>query len=404
MNKTSMSAAELRAAITLAMVFFLRMLPLFMVLPVLAMAGSDYTDATPELLGLALGINGLTQAGLQIPFGMLSDRYGRKMVISGGLCLFVAGSILAGLSESVFGLIAGRALQGAGAVSAASMALAADLSREETRTRMMALIGISIGLAFPIAFIVGPLLFSSMGLSELFYISACCGICAILLLLFVVPTPAKLTASTNIKWANVIKLVKTPYLFKLDVSIFVTHLLLMANFVVIPVAFRDIAGVATEQHWQMYLVVLVVSLFITVPLILIGERRKIVMPFMLASIVMVMVSQAGFYLLAPTVATLVVLLVLFFGAFNYLEALLPSEISKNIDPGLKGTALGIFSASQFIGIFCGGAAGGAIYQHAGMAGVHLFCVGLAATWLFVVYLLPNTTVPGTKNTLEEEAV
>lgn len=404
MNTKSMSAAELRAAITLSMVFFLRMLPLFMVLPVLAMAGENYSSATPELLGLALGINGLTQACLQIPFGMLSDRYGRKLIISLGLGMFVAGSLLAGFSDSVYGLIAGRALQGAGAVSAASMALAADLSREDTRTRMMALIGISIGLAFPIAFIIGPLLFSSIGLNGLFFIGAVCGVIAISLLLFVVPTPQALTARTKLKWSDVTRLAKTPYLLKLDISIFVTHLILMANFVVIPIAFRDVAGVATNEHWKMYLLVLAASLLITVPLILLGERLKKVMAFFMASIIMLIVSQAGFYLFAPTVMSLVLLLILFFGAFNYLEALLPSEISKNIDPGLKGTALGIYSASQFIGIFCGGVAGGLLYQYGGMNGVHLFSLGLTIAWLLLVLALPNTGALVSKNRLEEETV
>lgn len=404
MNTKSMSAAELRAAITLSMVFFLRMLPLFMVLPVLAMAGENYSSATPELLGLALGINGLTQACLQIPFGMLSDRYGRKLIISLGLGMFVAGSLLAGFSDSVYGLIAGRALQGAGAVSAASMALAADLSREDTRTRMMALIGISIGLAFPIAFIIGPLLFSSIGLNGLFFIGAVCGVVAISLLLFVVPTPQALTARTKLKWSDVTRLAKTPYLLKLDISIFVTHLILMANFVVIPIAFRDVAGVATNEHWKMYLLVLAASLLITVPLILLGERLKKVMAFFMASIIMLIVSQAGFYLFAPTVMSLVLLLILFFGAFNYLEALLPSEISKNIDPGLKGTALGIYSASQFIGIFCGGVAGGLLYQYGGMNGVHLFSLGLTIAWLLLVLALPNTGALVSKNRLEEETV
>ena len=173
MNSMSMSVSEIRAAVGLAMVFFLRMLPLFMVLPVLAMADKDYSHTTPQLLGLALGINGLTQACLQIPFGMLSDRFGRKPLIIFGLLMFIFGSLIAAIGDTISGLIFGRALQGAGAVSAASMALAADLSREETRTRVMALIGISIGLAFPIAFILGPLLYSHIGMHGLFFLS--CG-------------------------------------------------------------------------------------------------------------------------------------------------------------------------------------------------------------------------------------
>ena len=404
MATTSMSAAEFRAAITLALVFFLRMLPLFMVLPVLAMAGSTYSRATPELVGLALGINGLTQACLQIPFGMLSDRFGRKSVITVGLLMFIAGSLLAAAADSVFGLIAGRALQGAGAVSAASMALAADLSREQTRTKVMALIGISIGIAFPVAFIVGPLLFSHIGLNGLFYISAVCGLLAITLLLVVVPTPTEIKVSSRIRWQDVLQLVKTPYLLKMDISIFVSHLILMANFVVIPIAFRDYAEVATSSHWKIYLTVLLISLCITVPLIIFGERLNKVRSFFISGIVLLILSQSGMYFFDPTLMSLTAFLVLFFGGFNYLEALLPSEVSKNVEPGKKGTALGIFSASQFIGIFCGGAAGGFLFQHGGMHGVYLFSVAVTVTWLVLILLIPDNRVSWKKNRLEEEVL
>ena len=392
MNSTSMSAAEFRAAITLALVFFLRMLPLFMVLPVLAMAGDNYSKATPELLGLALGINGLTQACLQIPFGMLSDRFGRKSVITAGLMMFIAGSLSAAMTESVYGLIAGRALQGAGAVSAASMALAADLSREQTRTKVMALIGISIGLAFPVAFICGPLIFNQLGLDGLFFLSAGCGALAIALLLIVVPNPEALAVRTTIRLKDVSALIKTRYLLKLDISIFVTHMILMANFAAIPVALRDFAQVPVDAHWKIYLLVLAVSLLITVPLILLGDRLNKVTLFFSAGIIMIMLSQTGLYFLEPQLNALIICLIIFFGAFNYLEALLPSEVSKNVDPTKKGTALGIFSASQFIGIFCGGLAGGYLHQHGGLSSVHLFALTAAACWLVIMISLPEQRI------------
>ncbi len=404
MNSTSMSAAEFKAAITLSLVFFLRMLPLFMVLPVLAMAGDDYSKATPELLGIALGINGLTQACLQIPFGMLSDRFGRKSVITAGLMMFIAGSITAAMADSVYGLIAGRALQGAGAVSAASMALAADLSREQTRTKVMALIGISIGIAFPIAFIIGPLIFNQLGLDGLFFLSAGCGALAITLLLLVVPNPEAVAVRTTIYLKDVSVLIKTRYLLKLDISIFVTHMILMANFAVMPVALRDFANVPVETHWKFYLTVLAISLFITVPLILLGDRLNKVKLFFSTGIVLILISQTGLYLLEPQLNILSLCLIIFFGAFNYLEALLPSEVSKNVDPRKKGTALGIFSASQFIGIFFGGLAGGYLHQYGGLDSVHLFALCAAACWLLIMIALPEQRTLTNENRLEEETV
>ncbi len=403
MKSTSLSASERKAALALALVFFLRMLPLFMVLPVLAMADNDYTNATPQLLGLALGINGLTQACLQIPFGMLSDRFGRKLVIVSGLMMFMLGSFIAASGESILGLILGRALQGAGAVSAASMALAADLSRAETRTKVMALIGISIGLAFPIAFIIGPLLYHQIGMHGLFYLSCGFGAMAIALLLFVVPHPEKSGSKTVIRLADVIQIIKTPYLLKLDLSIFVSHMILMANFVVIPIAFRDVAGLDTSLHWQVYLVILIVSLFITVPLIMLGDKLNKIALFFTSSIGLILLSQLGLFLFHQQLIQIGLFMVLFFGAFNYLEALLPSEVSKSVSPDMKGTALGIFSASQFIGIFCGGLLGGLLHQRGGIDSAHLFSLIATILWLTLMLAIPNDRV-SVKNGLDEETI
>ena len=235
-----MSATELKAVLSLASVFFLRMLPLFMILPVLSLAENSYTHTTPQLLGLALGIYGLTQAGLQIPFGALSDRWGRKPIIILGLLIFGAGSFIAAIADSVYGLIIGRALQGAGAVAAAIMALTADLTSEESRTKAMACIGISIGAAFSIAFILGPILYSYIGIKGIFYLSACLSVLAIITLLVVVPNSKGQTQNTNPPNLQEIKSVfVNPSLLKLDISIFSSHLILMANFVIIPITLRD---------------------------------------------------------------------------------------------------------------------------------------------------------------------
>ena len=404
MNSVSMSAAELKAALSLASVFFLRMLPLFMILPVLSLSENTYMYATPQLLGLALGIYGLTQAGLQIPFGMLSDRWGRKPIIVLGLIIFGIGSLIAATADSVHGLLVGRALQGAGAVAAALMALAADLTRKEFRTKAMACIGISIGAAFSIAFILGPILYAYIGIKGLFYLSACLSILAIITLLTIVPSPTKKVRNVNPPNLRDIKsvLVNTS-LVKLDVSIFSSHLILMANFVAIPITLRDSMQLPTISHWQVYLTAIFISLFIMVPFIMFGERLKKENLFLILSILLIMLSQIGLALFGLSLNFIIIFLILFFGAFNYLEALLPSKVSKTTQKNTKGTALGVYSTSQFIGIFIGGLAGGFFYQQFGLISVHLFCLFITFLWLLLMLFFSKNENLG-KNELEEEAV
>jgi MFS family permease len=399
-----MSSKELKAALSLALVFFFRMLPLFMVLPVLTLAEDSYIQTTPQLLGLALGIYGLTQAGLQIPFGVLSDRWGRKPIIILGLVIFGIGSLIAATADSVYGLIIGRSLQGAGAVAAAIMALAADLTSEESRTKAMAYIGISIGAAFCIAFISGPVLYSYIGIKGLFYLSVCFSVLAIILLVFIVPNPEEKAQNTNPPNFNGVKLILVnPSLIKLDISIFTSHLILMANFVVIPIALRDSMQLAPIAHWQVYLSAIFLSLFIMAPLIIFGERFKKEKLFLILSILLIMLSQIGLALFNINVNFTVIFLILFFGAFNYLEALLPSEVSKTTHGNTKGAALGVYSTSQFIGIFIGGLAGGFFYQQFSLTSVHLFCLFLAIFWLLIMlFLSKNENL--SKNELEEETV
>ena len=399
-----MSAAELKAALSLASVFFLRMLPLFMILPVLSLSENTYMYATPQLLGLALGIYGLTQASLQIPFGMLSDRWGRKPIIVLGLIIFGIGSLIAATADSVHGLLIGRALQGAGAVAAALMALAADLTRKECRTKAMAYIGISIGAAFSIAFILGPILYAYIGIKGLFYLSACLSILAIITLLTIVPSPIKKGRNVNPPNLRDIKsvLVNTS-LIKLDISIFSSHLILMANFVAIPITLRDSMQLPTISHWQVYLTAIFASLFIMVPFIMFGERLKKENLFLILSILLIMFSQIGLALFGLSLNFIIIFLVLFFGAFNYLEALLPSKVSKTAQKNTKGTALGVYSTSQFIGIFIGGLAGGFFYQQFGPISVHLFCLFITFLWLLLMLFFSKNENLG-KNELEEEAV
>ena len=399
-----MSAKELKTALSLALVFFLRMLPLFMVLPVLSLSEDSYTHATPQLLGLALGVYGITQAGLQIPFGALSDRWGRKPMIVLGLIIFGVGSLIAATADSVYGLIIGRLLQGAGAVAAAIMALAADLTNEESRTKAMACIGVSIGAAFCLAFILGPILYTYIGIKGLFYLSACFSILAIIMLLIIVPNPEKKSQNINPFNLEVIKSVfVNPTLIKLDISIFSSHLILMANFVVIPITLRDSMHLAPITHWQVYLSAIFLSLFIMVPCIIFGERLNKEKLFLILSIILIMFSQIGLALFALDLNFFVIFLVLFFGPFNYLEALLPSEVSKTTLEHTKGTALGVYSTSQFIGIFIGGLAGGFFCQQFGLISVHLFCLFITIFWLLLMLFLTKNESLG-KNQLEEESV
>jgi len=384
-----MPAAELKAAISLSLVFFLRMLPLFMVLPVLAFAGESYQATTPRLLGLALGIYGLTQASLQIPFGMLSDRYGRKPIISLGLIIFILGSLLAATSESIYGLIAGRALQGAGAVAAAIMALAADLTTVEHRTKAMALIGMSIGAAFSIAFVIGPLLFPHIGIAGLFYLGVCMATLAIMALWLIVPNPVQQQTQSSISIEKFKYVLFDSHLAKLNFSIFASHLILMANFVVIPIALRDLAQLPSASHWQVYLGVIFASLFIMVPSIILAERLNKEKLFYILSILLILISQTGFTFFHSGLNSIIIFLILFFGAFNYLEAFLPSKVSKTSKADTKGTALGVYSSSQFIGIFIGGLVGGFFHQQFGMASVHLFCLFMTIIWLVVIIFIPQ---------------
>jgi len=383
-----MSAAELKAAISLSLVFFLRMLPLFMLLPVLALTGDSYAYASPQLLGLALGIYGLTQACLQIPFGMMSDRWGRKPIITLGLFIFILGSLLAATSDSVYGLIAGRALQGAGAVAAAIMALAADLTSEQHRTKAMALIGMSIGAAFSLAFVAGPLLYAHADIDGLFYIGVCMAALAIAILWFIVPNPSDRQINSQINLNKFKSVLYDNHLIKLNFSIFSSHLILMANFVVIPVAIHDLEKLTFSADWQIYLIVIFASLLIMAPFIILSARFNKERLFYILSIMLIVLSQAGLAFSLIEIETIIIFLVIFFGGFNYLEAFLPSEVSKTSKLETKGTALGAYSSSQFIGIFIGGMVGGFFHQQFGLSSVFTFCLVISLIWL--AYILFST--------------
>ncbi|HSH49164.1 MAG TPA: MFS transporter [Halomonas sp.] len=377
-------ASERRAITGLAGLYASRMLGLFMVLPVLALYADALSGSTPLLIGLALGIYGLTQAALQIPFGLLSDRIGRKPVIALGLCLFMLGSIVAAQADSIQGIILGRCLQGSGAVAAAIMALLADQTREQVRTAAMATIGLSIGVAFAVAMVVGPLVSARFGLSGVFWLTAGLALVGLGVLWKLVP-PAPRRArhrDVGLDRSQLSAVFGRLDLWRLDISIFSLHLLLMAIFVAVPLRLVN-AGIAVERHGWVYLAIMGLAFVVMVPLVIIAEKRRRMKLMCLSAVAGITLSLLGLGLVGGLAGLLGWLLV-FFIAFNLLEATLPSMLSKLAPAGAKGTAMGIYSTSQFLGAFLGGVMGGWLSQQWGLGAVFFGCALLGLGWFVVM--------------------
>ena len=374
----AMLPVERRAVSVVALIAMCRMFGLFALLPVLAIFAADLQDATPVLIGLAVGSYGLTQAALQIPFGAISDRIGRVPVILFGLALFAAGSIFAAQSDSIYGIIAGRLLQGAGAISATLTALLADATREEMRTRTMAVLGISIGSSFLLALIVGPVIAAAGGVRMLFWLAAALAVVAAFLLLLLprgIERPAQRPDRS-------IGAAFRPDLLLLDFYIFVLHALLTASFVALPFLLRNDLQLALTDHWQIYIGALLASLLGTVPLILADERKGKSSTLTTAIVLLVagqlMLAFAGFSLTIVLIA-----LAVFFAGFNFLEAGLPARLSIRAAGDLRGASLGVFSSSQFLGAFAGGLIGGRFLAGGDPSSVFTVCALLAGAWLVV---------------------
>ncbi|MBX8610107.1 MFS transporter [Pseudomonas cichorii] len=401
-----MSSGETRAAGGLALVFAFRMLGMFMVLPVLATYGMDLAGASPALIGLAIGAYGLTQAVLQIPFGVISDRIGRRPVIYLGLIVFAVGSLVAANADSIWGVIIGRILQGAGAISAAVMALLSDLTREQHRTKAMAMIGMTIGLSFAIAMVVGPLLTGAFGLSGLFLATGGMALLGVLIVAFVVPKAngPLLHRESGVAKQALGATLRHPDLLRLDLGIFVLHAMLMSSFVALPLALVEKAGLPKEQHWWVYLTALLISFFAMIPFIIYGEKKRQMKRVLLGAVTVLMLSELFFWAFGDTLRALVIGTVVFFTAFNLLEASLPSLISKVSPAGGKGTAMGVYSTSQFLGSAAGGILGGWLFQHGGLDVVFLGGAGMAAIWLaFAVTMREPPYVTSLRLPLSAEA-
>ncbi len=378
-----MSPDERRAAFSLASIFSFRMLGLFMILPVFALYAETLGDIDPVLIGLAIGIYGLTQALLAIPYGLWSDRLGRKPVIAFGLVVFALGSVVAATADTITGIIIGRALQGCGAIAAAVMAFAADLTREQYRTRAMAMIGMSIGLSFALALALGPVLNHWIGVPGIFWLTAVLAVAGIGILYLVVPNAPRVRShrDTGAVPGFFGDVLRDPQLLRINLGVFVLHCVLTASFVALPFALRDYAGLEAARHSLVYLPVLLLSLALMMPLVIVAERRRRLKGVFLAAILILAIAEAGLIFLSSSVAGIVLMLLLFFVAFNVLEALLPSLLAKFAPADHKGTAMGAFSSSQFIGAFAGGIAGGYLYGQFGLTGVFGFCLVCLVGWL-----------------------
>ncbi len=390
MDSVGLSKVEQKTAISLALVFGLRMLGLFMIMPVFAIYGRDLEGYSPLWVGIVIGAYGLTQAVLQIPMGQLSDRIGRKPVIIGGLLLFCLGSIVAGFSDSVYGVAVGRMLQGTGAIASAILALAADITREEHRAKVMAVIGVCIGLSFAFSLVAGPLLADAFGLNGVFYITAVFALLGICVVYFVVPTSTTKAPSGD-AMADSQKLgsmLKNPQLLRLDCGIFLLHLTLTAIFVSLPFELEK-SGLSAEHHWWLYFPALLLSFVLMVPMLIIAAKKKMNKQFFLFAIVLMAVALCVMAIAGSSLILLGIAILLYFTAFNFLEASLPAMISMSAPAGAKGSAMGIYSTSQFAGAFCGGLIAGSLYGGLGSQGLFFVIAGVMILWFIISLGLEN---------------
>ncbi len=382
MSTTGLNNIEKKAAFSLAAVFGLRMLGLFMILPVFAIYGEQLSGYSPVWLGLAIGAYGLTQAMLQIPMGILSDKFGRKPVILAGLVVFFIGSIVAAMSDTIYGVVLGRAIQGMGAIASAVLALAADLSREEQRPKVMATIGMFIGLSFTLAMVFGPIVAEAFGLSGLFWFTAVLTVLAMFMIQFMVPYSVnKAPRGDNVALpAQLSNLIRNPQLTRLNWGVFILHMALTACFITLPKQFVA-AGLALENHWQLYLPTLLGSFFLMVPFMIFAIKKQREKQMFTAAVALLSCALFLMWILPGGFWNLVLSVVLFFTAFNYLEATMPSILSRLAPAGVKGSVMGIYSSSQFLGAFTGGLLGGTIASYFGEQSIFLVMAVFTLLWL-----------------------
>ncbi|TFW07523.1 MFS transporter [Oxalobacteraceae bacterium OM1] len=385
-----MSRAEVRASLSLASIFALRMLGMFLILPVFAVHAKSLPGGdSATLVGLAMGIYGLTQSFGQIPYGVASDKVGRKPVIIAGLALFALGSFVAAAAHTLAWVIVGRAIQGAGAISAAVTAFIADTTREEHRTKAMAMVGGSIGLTFAVSLVAAPVLYRLIGMSGLFGLTGILSVAAIFVVAYVVPAAPKAVLAKRVPFVDVLK---NRELMRLNYGVFALHLTQMAMFVVVPSALVQLAGLPLAEHWKVYLPVVLLSFAVMLPPLLAGEKRGKMKQVFLGAIGLMLLVQIGFGLFFAHPmhwVFLVGLLLAFFIAFNILEACQPSLVSRMAPAAAKGSALGVYNTLQALGLFCGGALGGWMKQHLGGSSVFVLGAVLTIAWLIIAAGMKN---------------
>lgn len=390
-NSNPMTAVERRAVAGLAGIYSTRLLGLFLILPVFALYAQTLEGYTPHLAGLALGIYGLTQACLQLPFGIASDRFGRKPVIAAGLLLFAIGSVMAALADSMTGVLIGRALQGAGAVSAAVTALVADLTRETQRTKAMAAIGITVGASFLISIPLGSALDTIVGVPGIFWLTALLAVAGMLILWLAVPTPTRIDRRRP---APVLRelgaVLRDARLLRLNVGIFALHAALTATFVVLPTVLVERAGLPANEHAALYLPLMLLSALPLFPIISLSERRGWQHGVFAGSVLVLCLAQAALSLQNGSLVGIGVSLLVFFIAFNVLEASLPSLVSKMAPAAAKGAAIGVYSTFQFLGAFVGGAGGGWLHQHYSASAVFAGAAAVTGIWCVISMLPPRS--------------
>jgi len=385
MFATKMTSLERRAVFSLVTILSLRMLGLFMVLPVFALYASRLPGSTATTVGIALGIYGLSQAICQIPFGTLSDRFGRKPLIAVGLSIFIIGSLMAGFANSITLLIIGRTLQGAGAVGSTILAALADLTREEQRTKTMAIAGIAIGMSFSMAMFIGPVLTQWLPIHGLFFCAALLGLITLMILFLYAPTPQRIEwhRGTEPEWHSFFQLLMTPALAKLNAGIFILHAVFTASFIVIPIRLLQSFGFDAHHQWVIYLPTLLIAFILSLIFIGIAERKHQLKPYFLVGIGCLLGANILFYFGTLHFNCMLIAIGLFFTGFSLLEAFLPSLISRTAPKERKGSALGLYSCAQFLGIFVGGALGGWIYGQYHFTGVYIFCFMLSLFWFIL---------------------
>lgn len=386
MTSLKLNKLEQRAAASLASVFAFRMLGLFMLMPVLAIYGQDLHGFSPLWIGLAIGAYGLTQAVLQIPMGWLSDKIGRKPVIITGLIIFALGSVVAAVAESIYMVTLGRALQGMGAIASALLALAADLSRDDQRPKVMASIGMSIGLSFALAMLLGPIVASKFALAGVFWLTAMLAVAGMLIVLFIVPSTVNRApkGETSAAFSSIPALIKNSQLMRLNFGVLLLHLTLTTLFVVLPSELIK-NGLNAEQHWQLYIPVFIIAFVIMIPLMIVAIAKQKEKAAFLGTIILLILSSLALSAVSNSTWGIAICMVGYFVAFNFLEATMPALVSRLAPANQKGSAMGVFSSSQFLGAFLGGLLGGYLAQSFSTHAVFAAVVLVGVVWLILAW-------------------